>query len=159
MASEKSVYADAYDDGNTSRTGWPSADDRVIQPSYITDSITITEAANATGDYYDLGPVNIGFQVIPNECFLSYDTGSTGTLNTTFTIASYNPTTAVVTDLTGLATGNGLVADYFADFAAATTWPSVAKGDRLRLYLTTVTTATAGRTVRVNVCVLPKHTT
>lgn len=159
MASELSSYATLYDAAATSRNQGPSADDRLIQPTYLTDSVTLTEAANATGDYYDLGPVGLNCQVIPNECFLSYDTGSTGTLSTTFTLAAYNPTTGVVTDLTGLATGNGLVADYFADFAAATTWPTVDREDRLRLYLTTVTTATAGRQIRVNVMLIPKHTT
>lgn len=159
MASELSTWAALYDAATTKRYQGPSADDRVIQPSLLTDSITLTEAANASGDYYDLGPAGVTCQVIPNECFLSYDTGSTGTLNTTFTISSYDPVTGTVTDLTGLATGNGLVADQFADFAAATTWPTVDKDHRFRLYLTTVTTATAGRQIRVNIKLIPKHTT
>jgi hypothetical protein len=157
MASELSTYAALYDAAATTRIGGPSESDRVFKVCLLTDLVTLTEAANATGDYYDLGPANFDGQVVPNECFLSYDTGSTGTLSTTFTISSYDPDTGTVTDLTGLATGNGLVADYFADFAAATTWPTVTKDMRLRLYLTTATTATAGRTIRVNVAFIPKH--
>lgn len=156
MASELSTYATSYDAATSSRTGGPSVADRERDLKYIFDTVTLTEAANASGDYYDLGPAGFEGQVVPNMCFLSYDTGSTGTLNTTFTISKYNATDGVV-DLTGLATGNGLVADQFADFAAATTWPTVTKSDRLRLYLTTVTTATAGRTIKVNIAYAPKH--
>lgn len=156
MASELSTYAALYDAAN-GRVGGPSLADRMKGVISIEDTVTLTEAANATGDYYDLGPANFNGQVIPSECFLSYDTGSTGTLSTTFTLAKYNATDGVV-DLTGLATGNGLVADYFADFAAATTLPTVQATDRLRLYLTTVTTATAGRTIKVNIIAKAKHT-
>lgn len=159
MASELSAWAALYDDANTSRIQGPSLDDVLIQPSLRTDSITLTEAANESGDYYDLGPALVTCQVIPNESFLSYDTGSTGTLNTTFTLKSYDPVTGTVTDLSGLATGNGAVADLFADFSTPTTWPTVDKDHRFRLYLTTVTTATAGRQIRVNIKLIPKHTT
>jgi hypothetical protein len=155
MASELSTFAALYDAADT-RIGGPNLSEYDRPVRMRTDTVTLTEAANASGDYYDLGPAMFEGQVIPNESFLSYDTGSTGTLNTTFTLSKYNATDGVV-DLSGLATGSGAVADYFLDFAAVTTLPTVTKSDRLRLYLTTVTTATAGRTIKVNICYIPKH--
>jgi len=155
MANEDSDFADAYADQNT-RSGGPSLADYDYPVRYRRVNITITEAANASGDYYDLGPALFEGEVIPWLSGLRYKTGSTGTLNTTFTLSKAD-TAGTVTDLTGLATGNGTVWDVFADFAAATTLPTVTATDELRLYLTTVTTATADRTVEVWVAYAPKH--
>lgn len=164
MASGSSTYATSYDAATSSRTGGPSVATRELNMKYITDVVTLTTGVltgNDTylsGDYYDLGPAGFEGYVIPNLSFISYDTGSTGTLtNAFFVLAKYNSTDGAVV-ISGECNANGLVADYFADFAAATTWPSVQKGDRLRLYLAnTEGTYTNGRTLRVNVACLPKH--
>lgn len=132
------------------RVGGPSLDTYDHSVRYRTELVTIVTGAS-TGDYFTLSPVlEDGIVVIPWLSGLTYPTGSTGTLNTTFTLSKVS-TGGTVTDLTGLATGNGLVFDAFADFAAATTLPTCAATDVFRLYMTTVTTATAGRTIRVHI--------
>lgn len=150
-----STFAALYDAADT-RIGGPNLAEYDMAKRYRFDTVTLTSDVNDTGDYFDLGPALFNGQVIPNECFLSYNTGATGSLNTTFTLSKYNATDGVV-DLTGLATGSGAVADYFLDFAAATTWPTVLPTDRLRLYLTTVSTADAGLAIKVNIAYAAKH--
>lgn len=132
------------------RVGGPSLDDYDAAVRYRHEVVTIASGAS-TGDYFTLSPVlEDGIVVIPWLSGLSYPTGSTGTLNTTFTLSKVS-TAGTVVDLTGLATGNGLVFDAFLDFAAATTLPTCAATDVFRLYMTTVTTATAGRTIKVHI--------
>ena len=156
MANGTSSFATAYDAAATTRVGGPNAAEYDLPIRYIRRPITML-GTEASGEYHDLGPALTGLQVVPNQSFVMYPTGSTGTLSTTATLAAYKPSTAAVTNLSGLATLNGLVADQFADFAAATTWPTVAADDRLRIYFTTMTTTTAGRTAEVWIAYVAKH--
>ncbi len=164
MASASSTYATAYDAATSSRTGGPSAATRAQGVILLTDTFTIATSVNTghdtatSGDYYDLGPAGFEGQVIPNLSFLSYNTGSTGALtNAHFTLYSYS-TAGVLTALTGICDANGAVADYFADFTTPTTWPTVTKSDRLRVYLSnTEGTYTVGRAIQVNLATIQKH--
>lgn len=156
MANGTSSFATAYDAAATTRVGGPNAAEFDQPVRYILRPITML-GNEATGAYHDLGPALTGLNVIPELCRVRYPTGSTGTLSTTATLSAYKPSTAAVTDLTGLATLNGLVSDSFADFAAATTLPDVAADDRLRIYFTTMTTTTAGRTAIVEIAYVARH--
>lgn len=156
MANGTSAFATAYDAAATARTGGPSISDydfairrRIVQ--------IVVLGSETSGAYHDLGPALTGMVVIPEQCCCRYPTGSTGTLSTTATLSKVS-TAGTVTDLTGLATLNGLVQDTFADFAAATTLPTVSATDRLRIYFTTVSTVTAARTVDVEIAYYVKHT-
>ncbi len=169
MASISSDFATAYTAATTSRTAGPSLADYDYNIRYRTVSVTVTSAFatavsggasdSATGAtaYFELGPALFDGQVIPNESFISYDTGSTGTITAvTCMLQKYNSTDGLVA-LSGLATPSGAVADYFLDFSTPTTLPTVQKSDTLRVGIVAATTLTSGRTLRINVAYRPKH--
>lgn len=131
-----------------SRTGGPNITDYDKEKRYYKVACTVPSGA-AAADWFTLGCIQKGgVTIIPSESFIQYDTGSTGTFTSVLTLSKVS-TAGTVVDVSGPVTVNGLVADYFADFAAATTYPTVAVDDVLRLYITTLNTATAARTFNV----------
>ncbi len=152
MASELSDFATlqaAVLAGN--RTGGPNVDAYQHDLEYFRCNITITEAANAAGDYYVLGNLKKdNLVVIPEFSGVRYPTGSTGTMtDVVLTLAKLAEDGTTITDLTGPLTASGAIGEKFTDFAAATTLPTVSATDTLILRVTSITTLTAGRTLTV----------
>jgi len=153
MASELSTFATLYAATLTGqRIGNPSQDDYIHDSEERTDTITITEAANAAGDYYDLGPVLYdNLVVVPERSRVRYPTGSTGTMTDVVLTLAKLAEDGTITDLTGPLTASGAIGETFTDFASPTTLPTCSATDHFILRVTSITTLTAGRTLAVEI--------
>jgi len=159
MASELSAFATLYAATLTGqRVGGPSLDDYHHDVEYFRDTLTITEAANAAGDYYDLGPIlKDNVVVLPELSGVRYPTGSTGTLTDVVLTLAKIDVDGTITDLTGPLTATGAIGEKFTDFAAATTLPTCSATDHWILRVTSLTTLTAGRTLAVEVAYIREN--
>jgi hypothetical protein len=111
---------------------------------------TVTLLGNeGVNDYHDLaGPRLSGVEILPEESRIRF--GGTGTVNLSAKLAKV-AADGTVTDITAAAALTAAAAVPFAPAAAiAATAPiQLARGDRLRLIVTAVTTTTAGRIILV----------